>query len=159
MPWIEERIEIAAARAEVFRFCHDVNHRSEWDEQIAQIELLTPRPIRSGALLRIDAKGGNVFTWDAEYVEYHTPLNSKLRVIDVAPSSPFAAGSEMSWAFEAMGISATRVIWGWDYKPHGIIARIVDFLGRRAATERAMKRSLNNLKKIIESGGRASWQA
>jgi uncharacterized membrane protein len=158
MPRIEERIEIAANRADVFRFCHDVAHRPEWDEQVAQVELLSPRPVRAGALLRFDAKGGAVFTWDAEYIEYHIPQNSKLRVIDAASSSPFAKGSLVSWNFEAVGVS-TRLTWVWEYKPNGLIARLLDVLGRRSATQRAIKRSLLNLKKVIESGGRAGWQA
>jgi len=159
MPRIKEQIEIAAARTDVFRFCHDITRRTEWDEQVAQIELLTPRPIRSGTLLRVDAKyeRGAVFTWDAEYIEYHIPQNSRMRVIDAASSSPFATESQVSWEFESVGAS-TRFTWVWDYKSNGIIARIIDTLGRRAATQRAIRRSLVKLKKIIEGGGRASWQ-
>ncbi|MCP4537169.1 MAG: hypothetical protein GY832_08470, partial [Chloroflexi bacterium] len=78
MPRIEESIDIAAARAEVFRFCHDLASRPEWDEQVAHIELLTPRPIRRGTLFRVDSRrsGGVVFSWDAEYVEFQLPLGS-----------------------------------------------------------------------------------
>ena len=69
MPTIREDIEIQARQAEVFRFCHDMNKRPEWDEQVTRVELLTPPPIRQGTLLRIDAtSGGAVFTWDAEII-------------------------------------------------------------------------------------------
>jgi uncharacterized membrane protein len=156
MPRIEEQIDIAVARADVFRFCHDVNRRPEWDEQVEHMELLTPRPIRQGTLLRIDAKGGPVFTWDAEYVGYQFPSGSRVRVLDAASSSPFGRGSEVSWEFESVG-SGTRLTWVWDYRPNGIIARIVDVLGRRVATQRAIKRSLANLKEMIEAGRRAGW--
>lgn len=153
MPRIEETIEIAAARADVFRLCHDITRRAEWDEQVVRVEMLSSRPVRSGTLLRIDAKYGNmaVFTWDAEYAEFHMPSNSRMRVLDAAPSSPFAKGSELSWEFEQVG-SGTRLTWVWDYKSQGFINRIMDVLGRRAATQRAIKRSLINLKHLIESG-------
>jgi hypothetical protein len=158
MPRIEEYIDLTVARADVFRFCHDIKRRPDWDEQVEHVELLTPRPIRSGTLVRIDAKqGGSVFTWDAEYVAFQFPSASRMRVIDAAPSSPFARGSEASWEFESVG-SGTRLTWVWDYRPQGFIARIFDVLGRRAATQRAIRRSLTSLKKIVESGGRAGWQ-
>jgi hypothetical protein len=158
MPRIEENIDITVARADVFRFCHDIKRRPDWDEQVERVELLTPRPIRTGTLVRVDAKqGSSVFTWDAEYVTFQFPSASRMRVIDAAPSSPFARGSEASWQFESAG-SGTRLTWVWDYRPKGIIARILDFLGRRIATQQAIRRSLANLKKIIESGGRAGWQ-
>jgi hypothetical protein len=155
MPRIEEHIEIAAARADVFRFCHDIASRSEWDEQVVQIELLTPQPIRSGTLLRVDAShsGGPVFTWDAEYADYKLPSSSIVRVLDTAASSPFGAGSEIIWEFSTVG-SGTRFTWIWDYRTRGIIASIADKLGRRVAMQRAIKRSLANLKKLIESGRR-----
>jgi hypothetical protein len=157
MPRIEEQIEIAAARVDVFRFCHDITSRAEWDEQVAQIELLTPRPIRSGTLFRVDSRygSGSVFTWDAEYVDFKLPSSSTVRVLDTAPSSPFGAGSEMIWEFSSVG-SGTRLTWVWDYRPRGFLAKIADSLGRRAATQRAIKRSLANLKELIESGRRAS---
>lgn len=157
MPRIEAYIDIAVARTDVFRFCHDIARRSEWDEQVVHIELLTPRPVRRGTLLRIDAKhgGGAVFSWDGEYIDFQLPLGSKMRVLDAASTCPFAAGSECSWEFSTVG-SGTRLTWVWDYRPNGILAAIVDKLGRRAATQRAIKRSLANLKKIVESGRRAS---
>ncbi len=156
MPRIEESIDIAAARAEVFRFCHDLASRAEWDEQVAHIELLTPRPIRRGTLFRVDSSqsGGAVFSWDAEYIEFQLPLGSMARVMDSAPSSPFASGSEISWKLNPVE-NGTRFTWVWDYQPSGILARIADNLGRRAATRRAIKRSLANLKTIIEEGRRA----
>jgi hypothetical protein len=151
MPHIEESIEIIAPRADVFRFCHDLARRSAWDEQVANIELLTPRPLRRGTLLRFDAKLGNsVFSWDAEYVDFEHLSSSRLRAIDTAPTCPFAAGSELSWQFSFSG-NSTRLNWVWDYKPRGFIANILDILGRRAATQRSIQRSLNNLKKLIES--------
>ena len=157
MPRIEESVEIAVNRADVFKFFHDVDRRPKWDEQVAHIELLTPRQIRTGTLLRIDSKGGAVFTWDAEYVSFQFPSSSTVRVLDAAPSSPFAPGSEASVEFKSVG-SGTSVRWIWNYRPHGIISRIVDALGRRASTRRTIRRSLDNLKKVIESGGRAGWK-
>ena len=157
MPCIEEQIEIAAARSDVFRFCHDLKSRPEWDEQVMQVEMLTPKPIRSGTLFRVDsgAAAGAIYTWDAEIVDYKLPSTSKVRVLDAASSCPFRAGSELTWEFSTVG-SGTRLTWTWDYRPHGIIATIIDKLGRRAATHRAIKRSLANLKKLLESGRRAS---
>jgi uncharacterized membrane protein len=158
MPHIQEHIDIAAARADVFRFCHDIKRRPDWDEQVEHVELLTPRPIRSGTLVRIDAKqGGAIFTWDAEYVAYQFPSGSRMRVIDAAPTSPFARGSEVSWRFESVG-PGTRLTWVWDYRPNGFVARIIDALGRRTATQRAIRRSLASLKQVIESGEHAGWQ-
>jgi len=156
MPRIEETIEIAVARADVFRFCHDLKYRPSWDEQVERMELLTPKPFRQGTLLRIDAKasGGVIFSWDAEVISYQLPSISKVRVIDAASTSPFAPGSELSWEFNSVG-SGTRLKWVWNYKPYGIIANIMDKLGRRASTQKAIRRSLESLKTALESGHRA----
>ena len=153
MPRIQESIEINIPRADVFKFCHDIGRRPEWDEQVAHIELLSPKPIRQGTLLSIDAKGGAVFSWDAEYVAYQFPSESKLRVLDVARTAPFGRGSELRWQFAQSG-GSTRMSWVWDYKANGIIASILDMLGKRVMTRRAIKRSLANLKQVLESGGR-----
>jgi hypothetical protein len=155
MPRIEEKIEIAAARVDVFRFCHDFSSWPEWFEQAVHGELLTPSPVRSGTLLRIDGDtGGSVFTWDAEYVGYQMPNGSTLRVIDAAPTCPFGAGSELNWQLESIG-NETHLTWIWQYKPHGFWAGITDKLGGRSRTQRAIQRSLTNLKELIESGRRA----
>lgn len=154
MPTIQEQIEIAAARVDVFRFCHDITGWADWNEHVVAVELLTPSPIRTGTLLRIDGDmGGSVFSWDAEYIGFQLPSGSKLRVLDAASSSPFSAGSVLSWGFESTG-SNTRLIWSWDYKPSGFLAGIADKLGKRAATQRAIRRSLENLKALVESGRR-----
>ena len=153
MPVIEEVIEIAAPRADVFRFCHNVTRWSEWQEQVEAVELLGGNLVRSGSLLRIDARigGGAVFSWDAEFVGYQMPIGSRLRVLDAAPSSPFAKGSEMSWQLESVG-NSTRFTWRWRYKPQGFLRNIADRLGGRTAAQRAIRRSLVNLKELIESG-------
>lgn len=158
MARIKDQIEIAAAPATVFRFCHDVTRRPDWDERVVCVELLTPKPIRLGTLLRVDAarSGAFVFVWDAEYVEFQFPSSSTVRVIDAAPSSPFVAGSE-SWRFSSSGSSGptgggTRFALVWDYQPRGFLARITDALGRRGSTRRAIRRSLANLKAMIEAG-------
>ena len=157
MPIIEETIDIAVVPADVFRFCHDAASRPEWDELVLRVEFLTPAPMRLGTLLRIDAKPGGrstVFSWDAEVISYHFPLGSKVRVLDTAFSSPFGPGSEVSWEFSSSG-GGTRVTWTWKYKARGFIANIRDMLGGRAATQRAIRNSLKNLKTMLEGGRRA----
>jgi hypothetical protein len=157
VPIIEETVDIAVGPADVFRFCHDAASRPEWDEQVLRIEFLTPPPLRQGTLLRIDAKpggGSSVFSWDAEVISYHFPIRSTVRVLDTAFSSPFGAGSEVSWEFGS-ATGGTRVSWTWNYKPRGFLASIRDILGGRAATQRAIRKSLNNLKTTLEGGRRA----
>jgi hypothetical protein len=157
VPIIEETTDVTAGPADVFRFCHDAKSRPEWDEQVLRIEFLTPPPIRQGTLFRVDAKpatGSAVFSWDAEVVTFHFPLSSRVRVLDTALSSPFGPGSEVSWEFSAVG-GGTRVVWTWNYKHRGFFAHIRDTLGGRAATRRAIRNSLNNLKGMVESGRRA----
>lgn len=156
MPLIKETIEINVARMDVFRFCHDVTSRAEWDEQVLNVEMLTPPPVRTGTLLRVDAShmGSAVFSWDAEYIRFQLPQESRLRVIDTAASSPFANGSEMRWQFESVG-SSTRLTWEWDYRPRGFFAAVRDKLGGHAAMQRAIRRSLAQLKSMLESGRRA----
>jgi hypothetical protein len=151
MARIEEHIEIAAAPAEVFRFCHEIDRRSDWDERVVGAELLTTPPIRRGTLVRIDEgrSGKFLFCWDAEYTGFHFPHDSTLKVLDAAPSSPFRAGSER-WKISKVGGGA-RFTLIWDYQPRGFLARILDALGRRASTRRAIKRSLVNLKTALES--------
>ncbi len=152
MPRIEESIEIAAAPVAVFKFCHDVARWPEWNERVVGVELLSPKPVRRGTLLNIDAgrAGKFAFSWDAEYTEFQFPRASTLRVINAAPSSPFKAGREI-WKFDSAGGSA-RFSVVWDYEPRNFIARIGDALGRRAATRAAIQRSLTNVKTLVEAG-------
>jgi hypothetical protein len=150
MTRIEESIEIAAAPTAVFRLCHDLARRPEWDERVVGVELMTPAPVRRGSLIRIDAgrAGQFLFTWEAEYVDYQLPSGSTLKVIDAAPSSPFKVGSE-TWKFEHVGGGA-RFTLIWEYRPRGFFARLGDALGRRRATQNAIRRSLRNLKALCE---------
>jgi hypothetical protein len=155
MARIEEHVEIAASPSVVFQFCHDLARRGEWDERMVRAELLTGEPVRRGTLLRIDAgrAGKYLFSWDAEYTEYQFPSNSTLKVLDAAPSSPFGAGGTEAWQFSRTG-SGTQFSVCWDYKPRGFLNRLADALGQRASNRRAIRRSLANLKKLIESGRR-----
>ena len=152
MPRIEERIEIAAPTSTVFRACHDADKRPKWDERIKRMELITPAPIRQGTLFQVDAtsSGGTVFGWEGEFSEYRYPMNATLKVLDAAPSSPFNSGSE-TWQFSTMG-DGTRFTLVWEYTPRHFVASILDLLMRRAATRRAVRRSLANLKAMIEGG-------
>jgi hypothetical protein len=152
MARIEDSIEISAAPAVVFRFCHDVAHRAEWDDRVTRVKLLTPKPVRRGTLLRIDAgrSGKFLYSWDAEYSEFQFPQGSTLRVLDAAPSSPFKAGTE-KWEFSPGG-GGTRFTLVWEYNTRGFFARVADALGQRAATRRAIRKSLASLKELLESG-------
>jgi len=152
MARVEESIEIAAPPANVFRFCHELEKRPDWDVRVTRIELLTSKPVRQGTLIRVDAgRGGEaLFSWDGEYTRFQYPTSSTVRVLDAAPSSPFKSGSE-TWQFSAVG-SGTRLVVIWEYQPRGILSRIGDTLGGRASIRRALRRSLANLKELIESG-------
>jgi ribosome-associated toxin RatA of RatAB toxin-antitoxin module len=151
MPNIEESIEIAVSPATVFKLCHDVTRWPEWNDRVVGVEMLSPKPVRRGTLLSIDAgrAGDFSFSWDAEYTEFQFPHISTLRVINAAASSPFKAGSE-SWKFDSMG-GGTRVTVIWDYEHRNFIARIADMLGRRIATRSAIRRSLAGLKALAEA--------
>jgi len=152
VPHIEESIDIAASPANLFRFCHDTALRPKWDERVVSVELITPKPLRAGTLLSIDARhaSGPVFSWEAEYASFQFPSRSELRVIDAAPSSWFSAGSE-EWQFKSVG-GGVRFALAWDYQPRGFLRRVLDKLGRRASMQRAIKRSLVNLKTMVEAG-------
>jgi len=150
MARIEEQIEIAAGATTVFRFCHDVDRRPEWDERVLRAKVLTPKPIRRGTVIRFDTRPpmGDVFSWDGEVVDYSYPSSSRLEVTDVAPSSSFVTGTE-SWRFAASG-GTTRVTFVWDYQPRGIVGRVLDLLVRQRATRRAIRTSLKNLKASLQ---------
>lgn len=150
MARIEESIEIAASTSAVFKLCHDVARRPQWDERVVGVELLTPAPLRDGSLVRIEAgRGGKfLFSWDAEYASYRFPSGSTLKVLDAAPSSPFKAGTE-TWRVEKSP-AGTRFVLLWEYMPRNILYRLRDSLGGRAATRRAIQRSLSNLKDLAE---------
>jgi uncharacterized protein YndB with AHSA1/START domain len=152
MPRIEERIEIAAPTSTVFRACHDAEKRSEWDERIKRMVLITPAPIRQGTLFQIDAvsSGGTVFGWEGEFSEYRYPMNATLKLLDAAPSSPFKAGTE-TWQYSAME-GSTDLTVVWEYQPRNLIARIVDTVAGQALTRRAIRKSLSNLKEMVEDG-------
>jgi uncharacterized protein YndB with AHSA1/START domain len=151
MARIEASIDIAASPTDVFRYCHDLDRRPEWDKRVVGAELITPQPLRRGSLVRIEVgRGGEfAFTWDGEYSEYSLPSRSRLKVIDPAPSSPFKAGTE-TWEFNRVE-AGTQFSLTWDYQPSGVLARISDALGQRRRTRRAIQRSLESLKTKIEA--------
>jgi uncharacterized protein YndB with AHSA1/START domain len=150
MPRITADVKIKSAPADLFRFCHDVERRPDWDGRVVHMELLSP-PLRTGALVRVDVgrDGEFAFTWDGEYTTVQFPSRSRVRVLDAAPHSPFAAGTE-TWTFERCE-EGTHFSLAWEYEPRGLVARILDALGRRAATSRAIERSLARLKALVET--------
>jgi len=152
MPQIREQIEIAASPSDVFRFCHDTDKRPAWDERVVRMELLTSAPVRRGTLIRVEVgrSGKFLFTWEGEYADFQHLSSSTAKVLDAAPSSPFKTGSE-KWQFAREG-SGTRFTLTWDYQPRNWLARIADSVWRQAATRRAIRRSLSNLKTLIEAG-------
>ena len=99
----------------------------------------------------IDAgRGGQyAYSWEAEYSVYQFPKNSVLRVLDAAPSSPFKSGSE-TMDFSSVG-GQTRVKLTWEYETRGFLNRLRDSLGGRSGTRRAIRKSLMNLKTMVES--------
>jgi uncharacterized protein YndB with AHSA1/START domain len=152
MARIEASIDIAAPTVDVFRYCHNLDHRPLWDERVVGAEMITPAPIRRGSLVRIEAgrAGQFHFTWDGEYIEYVLPRRSTLKVLDAAPSSPFKSGTE-TWEFAKVD-NGTRLSLTWEYQSSGLLATISDTLGKRGGTRRAIQRSLKNLKALIEAG-------
>lgn len=150
MARIEERVEVAAGVTDVFRFCHDVDRRPEWDERVTRAKVLTPKPVRQGTVIRFDThpEGGSIFSWEGEIVDYHFPSSSKLRLVDAAPSSPFSEGTE-TWRFSGSG-GVTSLTLIWDYEPRGIVGRVLDVVTRRRAARRAIRTSLQNLKDTLE---------
>jgi uncharacterized membrane protein len=155
MPRIHEQIQIEAGTTMVFRFCHDLDRRPEWDERMTRVQALTPKPIRRGTVVRADTRPpmGSVFSWEGEFVEFHFPRRSRIEVIDVAPSSHFVDGSE-EWGFRRAS-DGTEVSFLWEYRPRGILGRILDIIVRRRAIRRAVAQSLENLKGMIEAEAQA----
>ncbi|MCJ7738529.1 MAG: SRPBCC family protein [Anaerolineae bacterium] len=151
MPRIEEQIDIAASTTDVFHFVHNLKSRPDWDERVVGINPLSPGRVRTGTLLSIDAgRGGQyAFSWEAEYSVYQLPKTSVLRVLDTAPSSTFKSGSE-TMEFSSVG-DRTRVKLIWEYEARGFLKRILDGLGGRSSTQRAIRKSLANLKAMVES--------
>ena len=151
MPRLVEQIQIARRPPDTFRLCHDLDRRAEWDERVTRVEVLTPKPVRRGSVVRIDMRPamGSVFSWEGEFVDYTFPSSSKLEVIDTAPSSYFVAGRE-AWRLETSG-RGTLLTLIWEYRPRGLIGRIVDALMRRGSIRRAIKQSLKNLKAVAEA--------
>jgi len=150
MARIQAKITIAASPLDVFRFCHDVEKRPLWDERVKRVKLLSSGSVRSGTLIQVDAARGEryLYTWDGEYSRYQYPSSSTISVIDAAPSSPFSKGSE-SWQFDGVS-EGTLVTVVWEYTPRNWIQSILDTFGKRLATGAAIRRSLANLKTLVE---------
>ncbi|MGD8968831.1 MAG: SRPBCC family protein [Anaerolineae bacterium] len=151
MPRLVEQIEVARRPIDLFRLCHDVDRRAEWDERVTRVQVLTRRPVRSGSVVRVDTRppAGSVFSWEGEVVDYSFPGSSRVEVIDAAPSSYFVTGSE-EWRFETSN-TGTLFTLTWDYQPGGLIGRVADVLIRRGNIRRAIKQSLENLKALAEA--------
>jgi ribosome-associated toxin RatA of RatAB toxin-antitoxin module len=152
MPRITADVRVHTSPADLFRFCHNVERRPDWDERIVHMELLSPPPLRTGTLVRVDVgeDGEFKFTWDGEYTTVQFPSRSQVRVLDAAMKSPFSTASE-TWTFEHCE-EGTHFSLVWEYEPRGLPARVLDVLGRRARTERAIGRSLVQLKELVEAG-------
>ena len=152
MPIIQDSIEIEAAPTDLFRYCHDIAARPLWDDRVLRIKLLSSAPIRSGTLLRVDAAraGTYAYSWDAEYSQFRFPSGSTLSVIDAAPSSPFVRASTETWTFTSSG-GVTRFDLKWNYVTKGFLGKVTDRLVGRNSMKRAIRRSLVNLKKSVET--------
>lgn len=152
MPIIQDSIDIQSAPADLFRYCHDIAARPLWDDRVLRVKLLSTAPIRSGTLIRVDAAraGTYAYSWDAEYAQFRFPSGSTLRVIDAAPSSPFVRGSTETWTLTSSG-GMTRFDLNWNYVTKGFVGKLLDRLVGRSSMKRAIRRSLGNLKKNMES--------
>lgn len=151
MPRIEGDIDVRGRPSGAFRICHDMDRRPDWDERVTRAKIITPKPVRTGTVIRLDTpppRGGPVFSWEGEFATYSYPSSSKLVVIDAAPSSYFADGSE-EWSFSPSN-SGTRVSLVWEYQPRGILGRITDAFVTRRSVRRAIDRSLENLHRALQ---------
>ncbi|TET53100.1 MAG: SRPBCC family protein [Anaerolineales bacterium] len=153
MTRISESIQIGAAPTEVFRFCHDLKRRPEWDERVDRIELQGfSNVLRNGALVRVDshAARGLPYSWEGEYTQFRSPRGSTVRIMETARVSNLNPGGSEEWQFEpAEGGTCFTIIW--TYEPRGLLGRMLDPLGRRAANRRAIRHSLQRAKAQIEA--------
>ena len=151
---ISESIQISATPTEVFRFCHNLERRPEWDERVDRIELQgLSRVLRRGALLRVDAHAsrGLAYSWEGEYSQFSIPGGSTMRVIEAAHASYFRPGASEDWQFGPVG-GGTRFTVAWRYKPRGLLGLLFDPLFRRGSIRRAIRRSMACAKALIEAG-------
>jgi uncharacterized protein YndB with AHSA1/START domain len=153
LPKIAESIQIAAAPTEVFRFCHDMKRRPNWDERVDRIELQGfSNVLRRGALIRVDSRAGGQlpYSWEGEYTQFRVPQGSNVRVMESAEVSHFAPGSTEEWQFEPSQ-GGTRFTIIWTYETRGFLGLVYDRLFRRSALRRSISSSLENVKQLLES--------
>jgi uncharacterized protein YndB with AHSA1/START domain len=150
---IVESIHIAASPTEVFRTCHDLELRPEWDARVDHIELQgLSNILRKGALVRVDSHAGSrlPFSWEGEYTLFSMPRGSTVRVMETALVSHFRPGSTEEWHFEPAD-GGTRFTIIWNYKVRGFLGRLYDRLYRRASAARAIRRSLAQAKELLQA--------
>ena len=144
-------IDVPGRPSGVFRFCHDMDRRPDWDERVTRAKIITPKPVRTGTVIRVDSlppRGGPVFSWEGAFVTYSYPSSSRLVVIDAAPSSYFANATE-EWSFSRSD-GGTQVRLVWEYQPRGILGRITDPLVTRRSVRRAINQTLDNLQRALQ---------
>ncbi len=70
---LENSVEVARPRAEVFDYLSDIRNEREWNPTMRSVELLTPGPLRVGSVYRARWKGGPSNT--LECVQFDRPTS------------------------------------------------------------------------------------
>jgi uncharacterized protein YndB with AHSA1/START domain len=145
MPTIEESIEIARPRDEVFAYATDVEHLTLYQSNLVDYEQETSEPRDKGARDRGIAKvAGKKLEFTQEVAEWDPPHRVLMRSLD-APMS-----WELEMRFEELGPSRTRIT------QHQEVGELGGFFGRLGDAlvtkmySRDVRSNLENLKTLME---------
>jgi hypothetical protein len=141
---VRTEIEIRRPRAEVAEYASDIDHTTEWYENIKAVEWQTPRPLAVGSRIAFVAEFlGRRLAYTYEIRE----LVPGERLVMSTSQGPFPMETTYGWA--DAGDGSTRMTLRNRGEPAGF-KRVASPLMARAM-RRANQKDLERLKRIVES--------
>ncbi len=143
---IVHTVEISRSPEDVFTYLTDLEHFTEWQEQVVSARRLDDGAMRVGSKASLTRRmGKREQTFTTELTDWDPPRSYAFRGID-GPVRPIGKGT-----LEPMADGAgTRFTFSIDFEGHGIGKLLVPLLVRRQARSEILK-SHAALKERLES--------
>ena len=152
MTTLQDSVYIAAPVEDVWSCLQDHDRRSEWDARVLQIRDSSGRPIRVGALAQYQFRGwgGLRFWMEARCVSVEPCRRSVVRFQGRSRFCIVAAAAG-TWCCQRES-TGTRFSTKFNYRLRlGWLGRLLDRFITQPTMKRETRRSLENLKRLLEN--------